>query len=398
MKEIKGPDNGEDDLAFLVPELTEIPPQGNIDNSVEEGFWSRLMPSTIVYVDAISLGLVVAATLRQRLPALTHIRPPRPKEWDSDPWSDAERIICFYHAGISSTMKNLIQMDWRAGKTSVLIATSAWGMGVHDPKVARVIQWRVKDLGNLDTLIQRFGRAARDPTIQGVCILYAERSFFGEKAAPDKNLRTLNRMRRKNGEATQNATAEQRRGAMDLGLYKFINTPGEHKCYRRVILEYYGDRQYHDDLATLLNPGLYCDSCGSNVEDINRLANQNQSQTPAKQPHSFPRAQPALQILVRNALVSLRKNLLFQDYPDDPLHSVSHIISNKQLQVLSTNCRGITDAKHLLLVRGLTFDRELYAKYGSSQFPCTLPFKNHMLISHSSWCYYDLHCQCMYLL
>lgn len=46
-----------------------------------------------------------------------------------------------------------------------MIATSAWGMGIGDPDIERVIQWGDKRLENLYTVIQRFRRAGRNPEL-----------------------------------------------------------------------------------------------------------------------------------------------------------------------------------------------------------------------------------------
>jgi len=62
-----------------------------------------------------------------------------------------------------------------------MIATSAWGLGINDIGVERVIQWGVKRLDNLDTLVQRFGRCARDPTKQGPCLLFTEKVYIGPR-------------------------------------------------------------------------------------------------------------------------------------------------------------------------------------------------------------------------
>ncbi|KAF9157571.1 ATP-dependent DNA helicase sgs1 [Mortierella sp. AD010] len=54
------------------------------------------------------------------------------------------------------------------GDIDVLLATEAAGMGCDIPDVVQVIQY-----GDMPSLVQRFGRAARDPKIQGFGILYA---------------------------------------------------------------------------------------------------------------------------------------------------------------------------------------------------------------------------------
>lgn len=50
-----------------------------------------------------------------------------------------------------------------------IYGTSTWGIGIDNQ---RMTQWRVKDLGDLDTLYQRLGSCARDAYLQGVCILF----------------------------------------------------------------------------------------------------------------------------------------------------------------------------------------------------------------------------------
>lgn len=78
-------------------------------------------------------------------------------------------------------MKGMMSNDWKANKCQIMIATSAWGLGINDIGVERVIQWGVKRLDNLDTLVQRFGRCARDPTKQGPCLLFTEKVYIGPR-------------------------------------------------------------------------------------------------------------------------------------------------------------------------------------------------------------------------
>ena len=74
VREIKGPENGEEDLAFLIPR-----------QDIDGGGAKPDISPTILYVDSIPLAMLVGNQLRRRLPPRTHIRPPRPKEWDGDP-------------------------------------------------------------------------------------------------------------------------------------------------------------------------------------------------------------------------------------------------------------------------------------------------------------------------
>ena len=82
-----------------------------------------------------------------------------------------------------------------------MITTSAWGMGINDGNVERVIQWQVKHLDNLDTLVQRFGRCACRIDLQGICLLFTEKAFIGKKSLANQ---------RPNPERTSRTTAEER--------------------------------------------------------------------------------------------------------------------------------------------------------------------------------------------
>jgi len=155
---------------------------------------------------------------------------------------------------------------------------------------------------------------------------------------------------------------------MELGLYKFINILGENKCRRRTILGYYSDPEYSQDHEHLTSFGACCDSCGAeDIQTIQRLApHASRTIIQARPVHSFPRAPMGLQSHVRNALENLCRVLCMRDYEDTPYLQVIHVLSYTQIQSLSTNCRGISAPNHILMVRGLTFDRELYDKYGNN--------------------------------
>ena len=133
-------------------------------------------------------------------------------------------------------------------------------MGVDDRHVQRVIQCKTKPLGNLDTFMQRFGRCARDPELQGLCVLYYEKDLAGKKATADGPKRTQKRTA--DGELKNSSNVEEKHGMLDPGLYQYINinnllmepssgtAPVPIQCRRKLILGYYADQEYH-------NPGIY---------------------------------------------------------------------------------------------------------------------------------------------
>ena len=76
----------------------------------------------------------------------------------------------FYHAGLSSPIRSLKQDKWLEGKTRVIVATNAFGMGIDKPNVRFVIHLDPPD--SLEAYFQEAGRAGRDGKKAAAVLLF----------------------------------------------------------------------------------------------------------------------------------------------------------------------------------------------------------------------------------
>ncbi|MGW9686049.1 RecQ family ATP-dependent DNA helicase [Flagellimonas sp. 2504JD1-5] len=66
----------------------------------------------------------------------------------------------YFHGGISKTDKEKRLNSWLSEKTSIMVATNAFGMGVDKPNVRLVVHYQIPD--SLESYFQEAGRAGRD--------------------------------------------------------------------------------------------------------------------------------------------------------------------------------------------------------------------------------------------
>ncbi|CAI8314277.1 MAG: ATP-dependent DNA helicase RecQ [Flavobacteriia bacterium] len=65
-----------------------------------------------------------------------------------------------YHAGMATALREKHQAEWMRSKNGVMVATSAFGMGINKADVRLVIHWEMPS--SLEAYFQEAGRAGRD--------------------------------------------------------------------------------------------------------------------------------------------------------------------------------------------------------------------------------------------
>jgi ATP-dependent DNA helicase RecQ len=76
----------------------------------------------------------------------------------------------FYHAGLSLEQRTQKQKDWISGKTRVIAATNAFGMGIDKPDVRLVVHLDLPE--SMEAYYQEAGRAGRDEKKAFAVLLY----------------------------------------------------------------------------------------------------------------------------------------------------------------------------------------------------------------------------------
>jgi ATP-dependent DNA helicase RecQ len=99
-----------------------------------------------------------------------------------------------YHAGLAVRKREKAHEDFLAGNTDVVVATTAFGMGIDKPDVRFVVHADIPD--SLDSYYQEIGRGGRDGERTDVVLHYRTedvglRTFFGTRHARPEDLRTV---------------------------------------------------------------------------------------------------------------------------------------------------------------------------------------------------------------
>lgn len=75
-----------------------------------------------------------------------------------------------YHAGMGKDKREAAQQAWMQGKAHIMVATTAFGMGIDKPDVRNIIHYDIPE--HMEAYYQEAGRAGRDGKHANVSLLY----------------------------------------------------------------------------------------------------------------------------------------------------------------------------------------------------------------------------------
>ncbi|HZE68444.1 MAG TPA: ATP-dependent DNA helicase RecQ [Pyrinomonadaceae bacterium] len=99
--------------------------------------------------------------------------------------------VAAYHAGMKDSVRIQAQEDFMTGRTQMIVATNAFGMGIDKPDIRFVVHYQMP--GSIEAYYQEIGRAGRDG-LASLCVLlfnYADKNtheFFIEGSYPSPQI------------------------------------------------------------------------------------------------------------------------------------------------------------------------------------------------------------------
>jgi Helicase conserved C-terminal domain len=281
------------------------------------------IPKTLVYFDSIRTLQNVAKHLRSLFP-------------DDFTRTTKEMLVQVYFSSRPKSGKRKTFEAFRKGECRIVLATEAFGMGMDVTNIVRIYIWGVPR--SLASMIQRFGRGARDQTLVAICTLLLP-TFACNIAIREGSV----------GAPTILSAGELRAWKKpELGLYNKLSTKNpavmkflESGCYRRAIAAYLNDSRSPGELL-----GGCCKRCsereGTKVpQSIGPSENRIVPQSKPTQKQYY--TTKYLAGLVRDRLIKWRLNLFraLSTLPNDAdsipgLLSLEAIMPLKTLQKLSS--------------------------------------------------------------
>jgi ATP-dependent DNA helicase RecQ len=125
--------------------------------------------------EALKLRTLIEMLEGLELPGIVYTATRKHAESVAAGLAAADRRAVAYHAGLKRDERNSRQRAFMTDKVDIIVATSAFGMGIDKPNVRFVVHYDVSE--SLDAYYQEIGRAGRDGCPARAILFYSDKDL-----------------------------------------------------------------------------------------------------------------------------------------------------------------------------------------------------------------------------
>jgi ATP-dependent DNA helicase RecQ len=159
--------------------------------------------------------------------------------------------IGYYHGGLSTGERSLLQKQFKENYLQILIATNAFGMGIDKPDIRYVLHYDLPD--SVENYVQEIGRAGRDGQESFAVLFYQKGDeqihyYFQDQARDDWVQKMAGTMDHATVTETKYACQKEQQ-KMEANqqekkrkLQQMLGYLAESVCRRKYLLNYFGEK------------------------------------------------------------------------------------------------------------------------------------------------------------